>query len=76
MPPTVRVFKCLQNLLQNIWSAVSSNTDVIIAKEEGVPDAMGSGTTAPHQLLSYSTEHHQSPSYRVLEQKGPSEVSA
>lgn len=41
-----------------------------------MPDAMGSGTTAPHQLLSYSTEHHQSPSYRVLEQKGPSEVSA
>lgn len=74
LPPMANILKCLRNLLQEIWSAISSDTGMIIAKEEGVPDATGCGTTAPRQL-SPSPEHHQSPNYRTLAQRGHSRVS-
>lgn len=45
---------------------------MILAKEEGVPDATGPGATAPHRLLSPNADHHEGPIYQVLEPKGPS----
>lgn len=45
VPPTASVLQCLQNPLQEIWSAISLDTGIIIA-EEGVPHATGSGTAA------------------------------
>ena len=70
--PPVSVLKCLQNLLQEVQSAVSLDTGVVITKEEGELNAAGSEATAPHKLLSPSPEHHQSPDDRGLEKvSGP-----
>lgn len=44
VPPTASVLQCLQNPLQEIWSAISLDMGMIIA--EGVPHAIGSGTAA------------------------------
>lgn len=49
---------------------------MVVAKEEGVPDATDPGATAPHQLLCSSPEHHQSRNYKVLDQKGSARVSS
>ena len=48
MPPTASVLKRLQNPLQEIWSAVSLDTGMIMV-EEGVPHVTSSGTAALHQ---------------------------
>lgn len=48
VPPTASVLKRLQNPLQEIWSAVSLDTGMIMV-EEGVPHVTSSGTAALHQ---------------------------
>lgn len=70
VPPIVSVLKHLKEPLQAIQTAMSLDTGVTVAKRKGYLMLQGPGPL-PHTNPVPGAEHHQSPTYKVLQQKGP-----